>query len=378
MRPVYAIASNITSSLGFTTADHWSAVTQIRTGISRHEDVALSNVAFWAAKLNPSQWQVVQAQTKAKISLSPFEQLALFSAKRAIDECEQVLDAKDTIVVLSTTKGNIELLGQASDERIYLHSSAGIIADALGLTANKPVVVSHACVSGVLSLVYAMRLLQYGKYSHAVVIGCDRFTRFVLSGFQSFQAIADEPCKPFDAERKGINLGESGSTIILSTTPGDAAPLAQILSGSTSNDANHISGPSRTGEELAIAIHSALQQAGIGSEDIDMISAHGTATPYNDEMESKAFGLCGLNTIPVHSFKGYTGHTLGAAGVLESAMIVESIRNQQLIPSAGFNTLGVPVPLNITTSMQQAEISYVLKTASGFGGCNATAIWAKV
>jgi 3-oxoacyl-[acyl-carrier-protein] synthase-1 len=246
----------------------------------------------------------------------------------------------------------------------------------LGFNKHKPVVVSHACVSGVLSLVYAMRLLQGGKYRNVIVIGCDRFTKFVLNGFQSFQAIADEPCRPFDADRKGINLGESGATIILTAKP-EGNPLAQILSGATSNDANHISGPSRTGEELALAINAALQQANLSANNIDMVSAHGTATPYNDEMESKAFGLCGLTETPVHSFKGYTGHTLGAAGILESAMIIESIRHQQLIPSLGFSTIGVPVSLNVTRTIQTSAINYVLKTASGFGGCNATAVWAK-
>jgi len=109
-----------------------------------------------------------------------------------------------------------------------------------------------------------------------------------------------------------------------------------------------------------------------------MISAHGTATLYNDEMESKAFGLMGLDTVPTHSFKGYLGHTLGAAGVVESAMIIESLKRQQLIPSAGFSESGVSQALNITTAPEAATIDYVLKTASGFGGCNAAAIWGKV
>jgi 3-oxoacyl-[acyl-carrier-protein] synthase-1 len=376
MAPVYAIASNITSSLGLTTAQHWQAVVAGKTGIHEYHDASLSNTPFWSAKLAPPHWQVIHTQTKAAVSLSPFEQLALYSAKQALQECDEELNPADTLVILSTTKGNIELLEQVPDERLLLHTSAGIIADALGFNQNKPHVVSHACVSGVLALTYAQRLLQAGKYKHAIVIGCDRFTKFVLSGFQSFHAIANEPCKPFDADRKGINLGESGSTIILSTQPG-SNPMARIMSGATSNDANHISGPSRTGEELALAINSALQQAGITSKDISAISAHGTATSYNDEMESKAFGLCGLENTPVHSFKGYTGHTLGAAGILESAMIIESIRHQQLIPSLGFQNIGVSVSLNVTTALQDAEINYVLKAASGFGGCNATAVWAK-
>lgn len=376
MIPVFAVGSNITSSLGLSTGEHWNAVLQGKTGIARYEDASLSNTPFWAAKINPSQWQVIQSQVKSKVSLTSFEQLAIYSAKQAIKACDYDLTADDTLVILSTTKGNIELLGQANDERLLLHTSASIIANELGFNKHKPVVVSQACVSGVLSLTYAMRLLQGGKHKNAVIIGCDRFTRFVLSGFQSFQAIADEPCKPFDADRKGINLGESSSTIILTTQP-EGKVLARLCSGATSNDANHISGPSRTGEELALAINSALQQAGITSADIDMVSAHGTATPYNDEMESKAFGISGLTGKPVHSFKGYTGHTLGAAGILESAMIIESIRHQQLIPSLGFEKIGVPVELNVTTHAISTSIDYVLKTASGFGGCNATAVWAK-
>ena len=92
-------------------------------------------------------------------------------------------------------------------------------------------------------------------------------------------------------------------------------------------------------------------------------------------MESKAFDLAGLLHSPVHSFKGYIGHTLGAAGVLESAMTIESMRHQTLIPSPGFDTLGVPRPITVSNTLKPANIRYALKTASGFGGCNATAIW---
>ncbi|OSZ78088.1 hypothetical protein CAP35_07435 [Chitinophagaceae bacterium IBVUCB1] len=376
MLPVYAIATNATSSLGLDTEAHWHAVLQAKTGIQHHEDDALSNIPFWAAKLNASQWQYIHTHTKTSVALSPFEQLALFSAKQALASCEQELRAEDTLVVLSTTKGNIEWLETHDDDRLALHTSAQLIAEQLGLSHHKPIVISHACVSGVLALVYAMRRLQQGTHKHAIVIGCDRFTRFVLNGFQSFQAIADEPCRPFDADRKGINLGECGAAIILTTQP-EVNLFARLYAGASSNDANHISGPSRTGEELALAINTALQQAGITSTQIDMISAHGTATLYNDEMEAKAFDLCGLSQKAVHSFKGYTGHTLGAAGVLESAMIIESLQRQMLIPSLGFQSLGVPVPLQVTTDAAQHTINYVLKTASGFGGCNATAVWGR-
>lgn len=371
MTPVFAIASNIVSALGSNTAAHWQSVARGKTGIRQYTDASLSSTPFYASKLDPAQWQAIQAQVRSAQVLSPFEQMALFSVKQALQETDGIDFAK-TVLILSTTKGNIEWLEQAGEERLLLHNSAHIIAAQLGIQ-TKPIIVSHACISGVVALQLGLRLLQAGRYKHAIVVGCDRFSKFVLSGFQSFQAIADAPCQPFDAARKGINLGEAAATIILSAGNGNEA-LARIASGATSNDANHISGPSRTGEELSLAINNALHAAGILAADIGMISAHGTATPYNDEMEAKAFALSGLVNTPVHSFKGYIGHTLGAAGVLETAMLIEAMRHQQLIPSIGYDTPGVSQPLNVTTAMQPAPLNHVLKTASGFGGCNASLV----
>lgn len=374
---VYAIATNITSALGLDTKAHWAAVSAGRVGVAEHTDATYSNAPFWASRIDAAMWQRIQAEVKSAQVLSPFEQLCIFSAKQALRSIEQQLDAKDTIIILSTTKGNIEWLEQAPDERLLLSTSANIIAKELGYETHKPMVISHACVSGVLATVYAQRMLQAGRYKHAIIIGCDRFSKFVLNGFQSFHAIDNKACRPFDVERHGINLGEAGATVILTTQP-EEAPLATILGGSSSNDANHISGPSRTGEELALAINNALSEAGVKATDINMVSAHGTATLYNDEMESKAIGVTGMQDVPLHSMKGYCGHTLGAAGVLESAMIIESLQHQQLIPSAGYESLGVPVAINVTTTQQPADIKYVLKMASGFGGSNATAVWGRV
>lgn len=371
MSGVYAIASNITSALGMDTPAHWRAAATGTIGIRLHEDAAFSNAPFQASRMDAAQWQVIDAQTRSSVVLSPFEQMCIYSARQALQDCD--IDLAETVFILSTTKGNIEWLGIEPDERIALHHSAVLIANELGISAA-PVVISHACVSGVMALTYGLRLLQSGRYKHAVVTGADRFSKFVLKGFQSFQAVSAKPCRPFDAARDGISLGEAAATIILSTENIECA-LGELLSGASSNDANHISGPSRTGEELALAITRAMAEASVPPKDIAMISAHGTATLYNDEMEAKAFDVVGLLHSPVHSFKGYVGHTLGAAGILESAMVLESLRYQSLIPSIGFEDLGVPKPLNMTRSMQPAEINYVLKTASGFGGSNAAIVW---
>ncbi len=375
MQPVYAIASNITTSLGMSTAAVWDAVIKGETGIRLHEDAAFSASPFWASRIDEAKWKDIQHATARYNNLTAFEQLALYSALDALSRYSAAIDFGKTVLIVATTKGNIEDLERTPDDRNLLSSSAAAIAKSLGIHST-PVVVSHACVSGVTALLYGMRLLQNDRYEHAVVVGADRFTRFVLNGFQSFQAVADSPCRPFDANRKGINLGEAAATIILSKSSTDR-PLARLAGGATSNDANHISGPSRTGAELALAIGRALAEADISSAAINAVSAHGTATIYNDEMEAKAFAHAGLLHAAIHSMKGYVGHTLGAAGVLESAMILESLGRQQMIPSIGYKDHGVSEPLIISTSAENAGLDYVLKTASGFGGCNAVAVWAK-
>ena len=375
MPPVYAIASNIVSGLGLDTEAHLQAIAQGRIAIKKFEDRSLSSTPFWASMLAPGQWQAISNQTAGNAALTPFEQMAAFSIKKALSTLDEPIDLNKTAFILSTTKGNIELLGKVPDERLLLHHSAKQIAAHTGI-GGKTIVVSHACVSGIVALQYGMRLLQSGRFKHAIVTGCDRFSRFVLNGFQSFQAISDEPCRPFDADRKGINLGEAVATIVLSAHQQGDKDI-QLVAGATSNDANHISGPSRTGEELAMAINRAMIEADIAPARIGMVSAHGTATVYNDEMESKAFDLAGLLHAPVHSFKGYVGHTLGAAGVLESIVTIESLKHQMLVPSSGYENLGVPKPVNVSRKFEPASFGYALKTASGFGGCNAVAIWKK-
>ena len=146
------------------------------------------------------------------------------------------------------------------------------------------------------------------------------------------------------------------------------------LGGATSNDSNHISGPSRDGEGLYLAIAAAMKEAEVTAGEIDFISAHGTATPYNDEMESLALAWAGLENVPVNSFKGYIGHTLGAAGVIETILSIYSIRNGVLFKSAGYQTNGVSRPLNVISQNIHQPVKKILKTASGFGGCNAAMV----
>jgi len=311
------------------------------------------------------------------------EQMMILSISKALKQTNIDTKSHDTIFLISTTKGNIDLLENRrqnfNHERIYLWSLANEIFKFFK-TPNKPIIISNACISGVSAIITASNLLKTVKYKNAIICGCDIISEFTPSGFQSFKAISANPCKPFDASRDGITLGEGVGTLILSTDINlvkDKNPVI-FRGGANSNDANHISGPSRTGDGLYFAIRNALAEAGKTNKNIDYISAHGTATQYNDEMEAKAIALAGLENVPVNSLKGYWGHTLGAAGIIECIAGVHSIKENCLIKSLGFSDLGVTIPIKIVDNFYQGEIRNFIKTASGFGGCNAAVYFSEL
>ncbi|WP_198666755.1 beta-ketoacyl-[acyl-carrier-protein] synthase family protein [Taibaiella helva] len=379
MSPIFAISSALLSPAGNTQEQHIAALRQQQPAVQAFSDAAVAPAPFFAGRLPPAMLQVLAARYPgAKLAFSPFEQMCLFAIEEALQETVIDCRSEDCILILSTTKGNIEWLNRQPDERISLHRSATLIAEHLGL-AHRPIVVANACISGALALLTGMRLLEAGRYRHAIVVGCDRFSSFVHSGFQSFHALAEGLCRPFDRDRKGINLGEAAACMVLSVAPaaGAAPPLARLAGGGASNDANHLSGPSRTGEELAAAIGQAMRQASVRPGHIGAISAHGTATMFNDEMEAKALTLAGLAHVPLHSFKSYVGHTLGAAGILESAIACMAMQQDLLPASLNYAEPGVSTPVNVQRQAEQGRYDYVLKTASGFGGCNAALVWEK-
>ncbi|WP_243389333.1 beta-ketoacyl-[acyl-carrier-protein] synthase family protein [Avrilella dinanensis] len=282
-----------------------------------------------------------------------------------------------SVLVLSTTKGNIRLLENQESE--FSEANLGKLAQKtarfFGFT-TEPVVVSNACVSGVLALSVAKRMLQFSDYKEAFVVAGDEISEFVISGFNSFQAMSDELCRPYDKDRKGINLGEAVAAVYLSKQK--SANAVKILGEGSINDANHISGPSRTGEGLFRSMQSAFKEAGILPEQVDFISAHGTATLYNDEMEAIAFDRMNMSEIPIFSLKANYGHTLGASGLLETVVSIEALYQNKILPSLGFSESGVSKPITVFTEFQNKKMNYFLKTASGFGGCNTAVLFEKI
>jgi 3-oxoacyl-[acyl-carrier-protein] synthase-1 len=309
------------------------------------------------------------------------EKMFIVSIHDALTETMQDVSGSNSLLVISSTKGNIDLMEEGKKNfcdpsRIFLWKMAGTIASFLGFV-NPPMVISNACISGVLAISTAARMIDAGLYDHIVVAGGDQLSEFVISGFLSFQALSPEPCRPFDIARNGLSLGEGCGTLILTSKPENSGQV-KVSGSATTNDANHISGPSRTGEELAMAIGNALKEAEMNPSEVNFVSAHGTATLYNDEMESKALETAGLQHTPVNSFKGYWGHTLGAAGVIESIATLQSMEKNCLFRSAGFNEAGLTLPLNVIRENIYQPVQNCLKIASGFGGCNAAIVFRKI
>jgi 3-oxoacyl-[acyl-carrier-protein] synthase-1 len=371
---VFVVADNILSPLGKTTAENFAKLKEGISGVKEHYNTAISPVAFFASLIDQDE-QLLKADEH---NYTKFEQLLVASIANALTGSGIDVRDKKTILIISSTKGNISLLEDGVNDielknRISLPTSAKLVAEHFGFQ-NKPIIVSNACISGVLGIITAMRLLRSGEYEHAVIAGADVISKFIMSGFQSFQALSPQQCKPFDEAHDGLNLGEGAGTIILSTNEKYAQNI-KVKGGSVSNDANHISGPSRTGQELAGAIKNALQDAGLST--IDFISAHGTATVYNDEMEASAISISGLQKAPLNSLKGYYGHTLGAAGLIESIISIQSLIQGLILPTIGFKEAASADKINVCAKPLRIKANNFLKTASGFGGCNAAVIFGK-
>lgn len=374
-RTTYIQAHHILSPLGNGTAENWPAILAGTSAVSRQVREEFRNQPLCAGLFSAEQWQAMSLA--AGIDYTPFETILLLSIQAAVKSADVNLADPRTLLVLASTKGNIGLLQDAGIEDpqslVSLSASARKLATALGYPAE-PIVVSNACISGMTALLTAKRLMEAGQYDRAVVAGADCISPFIVAGFRSFQALSDEPCRPFDQHRKGINLGEGAATLVLSQEPA----AIRLSGGSTSSDANHISGPSRTGAEMAQAIQMAMHRAGVTEKEIAGICAHGTATPYNDEMEAKAFGLSGLAAAPVFSLKGYFGHTLGAAGLLEMAITAAALETATLPASRGYQEHGVSVPIRVAAEpVKVPGMQHLLKTGSGFGGCNAALVISK-
>lgn len=355
---VYLAADHIITPLGEGVRANIDAILSGRTQLQSHEDV------HGEPLVEPVVASLIEAEAYQMDGYTLFESLCIrcimpfvasFGEKIASDRC---------VFVLSSTKGDIWT---------PMAETAAHIATYFG---NKvlPVVASTACTSGVSAQLAAWRMLESGRYDMAVVVGTDVQREFIVSGFQSFKALSSAPCRPFDAHRDGLNAGEAVAAMLLSTSIAEQGDGWQLLGGSIHNDANHISGPSRTAEGSLRCLEDTIRLLGVAPS---LVSVHGTGTPYNDEMESIALHRAGLLDVPVSALKGFFGHTMGAAGLLETILCLHASDEGIVLPAKGYEQQGTTYPVSVSSQSRAISGQTMVKLLSGFGGVNAAVAWGK-
>ena len=367
------IADNIYSPLGVTTAENYAAVKQGRSMLRSYPAGTMDlPEAFTASLFDWGRVEPLDGYTR-------FERIVIQSVGRALAQTDIDVHSDRVLFVLSTTKGNVELLDSRSQQfpadRVLPGVAARVVAAYFGFN-RQPLVVSNACISGLSAQITAMRLIESGACDVAVVCGADVQSRFIISGFGSFKALSPMECRPFDIERLGLNLGEAAATVIYERREERGERIEWFaVRGAVRNDAFHISGPSPKGEGSYRAIRAALGDT--PADELAFINVHGTSTMYNDEMESAAIDRAGLLDVPVNSLKGYYGHTMGAAGVLETILSMAAVDDGCILGTRGYEELGVSHRVRVSGQHAATTKQSFLKLLSGFGGCNAAMLFKK-
>lgn len=292
-------------------------------------------------------------------------------------------------VVVGTALGGIDDAERALRGEGGTRKLAGALFDgptrtlARWIGAAGPVLtIATACASGATSLGLAADLLRDGRADLAVAGGGDILCRFVLRGFNVLRSLTREEVRPFDRRRSGLLLGEGAGMVVMEraadATARAVAPLGWLLGHASTADGVHVTAPDPDGRGLELAIRSALREAGLGPEQIDFVSTHGTGTVANDQVESTVLKrVLGqrAHAVPMNSIKAHLGHTMGAAATLEAIMCLLAGRHGQLPPTLNYGEPDPKCDLDWVPNEARAHRPRVsLSTSLGFGGCNAALV----
>ena len=366
------LSTNITSPLGLTTEENYAAVRRGESSLKQMDGCLGVPGHFCVGIFSDAQRAALQQE-----GFSWFESLVLHSVKDAMARGAVDPSSPRTLLVLGTSTAGIEELGDVPEkDRNYLAPgvAAKKVADALGF-ANDPLTVSNACISGGTAQMLADRLIASGEYDTAVVCGVDALSAFVLAGFDSFKALSPVPCKPFDIERLGLNIGECAATVVLSDKAGKDTDAWYIIDGCLNNDAYHVSAPIPSGDGVCRAIKKILTPERKAT--LACVAAHGTATMFNDQMESKAIENAGLGDILTTTVKPHYGHSFGASSIVESIIMMCALDDGVIPPTPGFEEIGVSGKIKVCSQPEPTDKKAFIKLQSGFGGCNGAMIYAK-
>jgi 3-oxoacyl-(acyl-carrier-protein) synthase len=334
----------------------------------------------------------------SNVRYSRSDRLAMVAAQDAVAgiDCTTASFRESGIVMASTVAGLTEIDPEIAQnpaawyrhgglERASSYSVARVAASVgehLGIHGPS-CAVSVACASGAMAIAIAANMLLDGAAPMIFAGGSDALCPFTMSGFNSLQALDADACRPFDQNRKGLNLGEGAAVLVLETLASATARGAEVLAvlrgWAMTNDASHPTAPQKQGLGLASCIGRALEMAQLSVDDIGYVNAHGTGTPLNDIAETSAYEAAfwgRRHPIPVSSTKSYFGHCLGAAGALEAAITITAIRTGALFP-----TLRLTNPIENTGvdwlrgEVRRQPLPLAMSVSAGFGGSNAALIF---
>ncbi|HSV61214.1 MAG TPA: beta-ketoacyl-[acyl-carrier-protein] synthase family protein [Variovorax sp.] len=255
------------------------------------------------------------------------------------------------------------------------HSLSLFVQQALGLEGPCETI-STACSSSAKAFASAERLIRLGLADAAVVGGVDTLCGSVLFGFNSLELVSPEPCRPFDAQRKGISLGEAAGFALLERSSGGANAL-QLLGYGEASDAHHMSTPHPEGLGAERALDDALARAGLAADAIDYINLHGTASSKNDEVEAALVARRFPASTHASSTKGFTGHTLGAAGIVEAVISLLALESGWMPGTINSSTLDADCGPQIRLQGSRGKVRHVLSNSFGFGGNNCALVFGK-
>jgi 3-oxoacyl-(acyl-carrier-protein) synthase len=290
----------------------------------------------------------------------------------------------DALLMVATTNGEIDIL-----ERSVLGGMSDAAGSRFDRLADKirrlcglvepGMVVCAACASSSAAVAQGAGMIRDGERDCVLVVACDNVSEFVAAGFSSLMALDKDVARPFDKNRKGLSLGEAGTLLLLMSDARAAREgrpvLARISGWGLTSDANHITGPSRDGSGLALALRKALDSAGISAGEVGSICAHGTGTEYNDSMEMKAFkAVFDRGSLPIYSLKGGIGHTMGSAGLADIIVAITSLREELVPPTVGLRDVDAEAVGWASREPCSVDSSITVSTNSGFGGINCAVV----
>lgn len=396
-RRVFVTGIGIFSAIGHNAAEALDSLRDCRSGIGpitilptvHREDLPAAEIPHTNREL------AVMAGIGNPESLTRTSLLGILAASEAYRHAglDRQRDLLRTGVVSASTVGGMDrtenffrTFDQApgNNRFIFTHDcgdSTERIADTLGVR-DFVGTVSTACSSSANAIMYGARLLRHGILDRVVAGGTDALSRFTLNGFNTLMILDKKPCRPFDASRTGLNLGEGAAYLILETeeAAGDRPVLCELTGYANANDAYHQTASSPDGTGPFLSMSGALAMSGLQPSAIDYINAHGTGTDNNDLTEGIAIErIFGEKIPPVSSTKPFTGHTLGAAAAVEAVISILALRHGMIFPNLNFSSKMEELHFEPVRHLQtNRKVAHVLSNSFGFGGNDSTLIFSAV